>query len=131
MDVKPGNAKPRLGRKKKSTAEPGLGAPSVRPDFENLVTNVTALAESMRGGQELAVAQYTPVVESILHTRCHDVRHIEHALDHLLDIAGHPDGLLLFRRLCRHYWDIAPAATAAYVNAYREMWDDEEQEVEP
>jgi hypothetical protein len=100
------------------------------PDFENLVTNLTALAESLRGTQELGVAQYTPVVEAILCTRSRDVRHIEHTLDHLLDFACHPAGLELYRRLCRHYWDIDPAATADYVNIYRKMWDNEDEEVE-
>ena len=99
-------------------------------DFEDTVTKLTALAESLRGIQEIGVAQYTPVVEAILRNRSRDVRHIEQTLDSLLDIACHPDGLHLYRRLCRHYWDIDPAATAAYVNAYREMWDDEEEEVE-
>ena len=101
------------------------------PDFENLVGNVTALAERLRGIQELGITQYTPIVEAILRTRSRDVAHIEHTLDHLLDFACHPAGLLLFRRLCRHYWDIDPAATAVYVNIYRKMWDGENEEVEP
>ena len=37
-----------------------------------------------------------------------------------------PEGLALFKTLCRYYWDIDPSATAAYVHAYREMWDPEE-----
>lgn len=93
-------------------------------DFEGTVTKLTALAESLRGVQKLGVAQYTPVVESILRTRSRDVRHIEHTLDYLLDFACHPAGLELYRRLCRHYWDIDPAATAEYVMIYRKMWDD-------
>jgi hypothetical protein len=40
--------------------------------------------------------------------------------------AADRDCLELFRRLCRHYWDIDPAATAGYVHAYREMWDSDE-----
>lgn len=126
----PGNAKPQLGEIK-PRAKLGLGGPNTPPDFEGLITNVTALAESLRGIQELGVAQYTPVVETILRTRSRDVRHIEHTLDYLLDFACHPAGLQLYRRLCRHYWDIDPAATAAYINAYREMWDHEEEESQP
>ena len=33
--------------------------------------------------------------------------------------------LLLFRKLCRYYWEINPQATADYVNFYRRMWDDD------
>lgn len=33
-------------------------------------------------------------------------------------------GKALFKALCRHYWTLDPQATAGYVNAYREMWDD-------
>lgn len=32
----------------------------------------------------------------------------------------------MYKKLCRHYWDIDPAATAYYVNAYREYWDGDE-----
>ena len=98
--------------------------------YDDMLRGIKAIAESLRGVQELGVAQFTPIVETILRTRSRDVRHIEQTLDHLLDFASHPDGLHLYRRLCRHYWDINPVATAAYVNAYREMWDHEEEEVE-
>ena len=99
--------------------------------FDDLVGNLSALAESLRGIQELGIAQYTPVVETILRSRSRDVRHIEHTLDYLLDFACHPEGLKLYRRLCRHYWDIDPAATAEYIMIYREMWEDEEEEETP
>lgn len=93
-------------------------------NFDSLLGNLTALAESLRGAEEHAIAQYTPTVESILHSHSRDVTHIERTLDSLLDLAGHPAGLQLFRRLCRHYWDIDPAATAEYVMIYRNTWDD-------
>ena len=85
-------------------------------DGDTLFESIKGLAASLHDLQELAVAQYTPVVETIITTRSRDVRHIEHTLDYLLDIACHPAGLLLYRRLCSHYWDIDPAATAAYVH---------------
>ncbi len=44
----------------------------------------------------------------------------------LLDFCGHEPVLRMFKDLCRHYWDIDPAATADYVNAYREYWDSDE-----
>jgi hypothetical protein len=34
-------------------------------------------------------------------------------------------GLALFKTMYHHYWPLRPQATASYVQAYREMWDDE------
>ncbi|MDD2854989.1 MAG: hypothetical protein PHU01_05610 [Desulfuromonadaceae bacterium] len=71
------------------------------------------------------MVQYTPVVETIIATCSRDIRQIEQTLDGLLDFCCHEQALLLYRRLCRYYFDIDPAATVRYVNAYRELWDSE------
>lgn len=73
-----------------------------------------------------AARQYGTEVEAIVRSGSRDVKRIEQTLDGLLDFAADRDCLELFRRLCRHYWDIDPAATAGYVHAYREMWDSDE-----
>ena len=44
-------------------------------------------------------------------------------LDGLLDFCGHAPVLALYRKLCRHYYDIDPVATAEHVYTYRERWD--------
>ena len=98
--------------------------------YDDLLGNFKALAESLRGIQELGVRQYTPVVERIIRTRSGDIQHIEHTLDYLLDFACHPDGLVLFKSLCRYYYSIDPAATADYVDTYRKLWDTEDKEEE-
>lgn len=84
---------------------------------------IRTLALSMRALQRQAAEEYLPVVEDILRTRSRDTEAIEHTLDGLLDFCGHEPVLQLYKRLCRYYWDIDPAATADYVNAYREHWD--------
>lgn len=94
-------------------------------DYDTLLKYVSAIAEQIQGVQAVAVAQYTPVVETIIATRNCDVRQIEQTLDGLLDFCGYEQALLLYRRLCRHYYDIDPAATVDYINAYRELWDSE------
>ena len=48
----------------------------------------------------------------------------------ILDFCAYEPALVLFKKLCRHYFDIDPAATADYVRFYREMWDSE-PETEP
>ncbi len=84
------------------------------------------LAGSMREPQQQAAQQYLPLVDEILLTRSRDTQHIEHTLDGLLDLCGHEPVVQLYKKLCRHYWTIDPAATAAYVNAYREYWGSDE-----
>ena len=84
------------------------------------------LAGSMQDLQRQAAQQYQPVVEDILRTRSRDIRRIEHTLDGLLAFCGHKPALQLYKKLCRHYWDIDPAATVDYINTYREYWDTDE-----
>lgn len=81
-------------------------------DYDELLASLTSLAGSLNALHEQAVRQYTPVVEGIVATRSRDARYIEQTLDGLLDFAGHPGGLALFKSLCRHYYGIDPAAAA-------------------
>jgi hypothetical protein len=92
---------------------------------------IRSLARGVRDLQQQAAQQYQPVVDDILRTRSRDIRHIEHTLDRLLDFCGHEPVLRMYKNLCRHYWDINPAATADYINAYREYWDSDERESHP
>lgn len=92
---------------------------------------IHTLVGSMQILQRQAAQQYKPVVDDILRTRSSDTRHIEHTLDGLLDFCGHEPVLQLYKQLCRYYWDIAPAATADYINAYREYWDSDAQGGQP
>jgi hypothetical protein len=94
--------------------------------YDDMLRDIKAIARDLCCIQERGVAQYTPVVEQIIATRCRDARHIQHTLDYLLDFACHPAGLALYKNLCRYYYTLDPAATADYVNYYREIWDTEE-----
>jgi hypothetical protein len=93
--------------------------------MKDLVEAIGGLIESMSGLARQAVAEYTPIVDSIVRTRSKDIHHIEHTLDGLLDFCFDPEMLLLFKKLCRHYYFIEPAAAVDYVRFYREMWDPE------
>ena len=92
----------------------------------DMIESIAGLAASIHSINQQAVREYTPLVEVILRTRSHDKCHIEHTLDGLLDFCGYEPAMQLYRRLCRHYWGIDPAATAFYVEAYRKTWDSEE-----
>jgi hypothetical protein len=92
-------------------------------DYDAFFASVHGLAVTLHSLNQRAVREYGPVVEAIIRSRSRDAGHIEHTLDGLLDFCGHEPALRLYRRLCRHYFDIDPRATADYVNAYREIWD--------
>ena len=94
--------------------------------YDAMSKAIISLVRDLDDLQRQAAQEYKPVVDDILRTRSRDVRHIEHTLDRLLDFCGHEPVLQLYKKLCRHYWDIDPAATADYINAYREYWDSDE-----
>jgi hypothetical protein len=94
---------------------------------DNLYDVISPIAEGIRALQQQAAQQYLPVVDDILRTCSRDTHHIEHTLDGLLDFCGHEPVLEMYKKLCRYYWAIDPAATAYYINAYREYWDSDEQ----
>jgi hypothetical protein len=91
--------------------------------FQDQIAELKMLSVELQVLSEQAIEALTPTVQELLHSR--DVQRIEHTLDQLLDVACLPDGLALFKTLCRHYWTLEPQATASYVQTYREMWDDE------
>jgi len=93
-----------------------------------LFKSISGLADRLQALNKEAVREYTPIVNAILQAGSRDVRNIEHTLDGLLDFCGYEPILQLYKKLCRHYYFINPAAAAEYVNAYREMWDSEDKE---
>jgi hypothetical protein len=88
------------------------------------------LVNAMSATTRQAVAEYAPLVDAIVSGQSRDIRRIEHTLDGLLDFCFDPEALILFKKLCRHYYAIDPTATADHVRLYREMWDSE-AEVQP
>jgi len=108
----------------KFTAPPpvaGLLPDSDLAALDGILTLVATVNELHR--QMAAIC--APVVRELILTRSQDMQKIEETLDHLLGSACIPEGLRLFKSLCRYYYDLNPAATATYVHAYREMWDSE------
>jgi len=70
---------------------------------------------------------YAVEVEAILQSKCRDPQRIEHTLDGILDFCFDPGMLLLYKKLCRYYFEVDPVATVSYVYAYREMWNEKEK----
>ena len=93
--------------------------------YTDLPDSLLPLVEQLSALHDAALAQYTPLVESLIATDNRDVRQIEQVLDGLLGFCGQDAALLLYRRLCRHYVGIDAHAAVDYVHAYREHWGDE------
>jgi alkylhydroperoxidase family enzyme len=97
-------------------------------DYDALLKSISAMAEDIQALHVVAVNQCAPEVNAILATSSRDAGRIEQTLDLVLDHAGHPEGLELFKTLCRYYYAIDPATTAGYVHAWRALWDADEME---
>lgn len=96
---------------------------AVLDPYDSFFAEIKGLVSQMNDIHLWAVREQRPVVELLIRSGSRDHQKIERALDILLDHACIPSGLELFKALCRHYYPINPAATARYVQAYRELWD--------
>lgn len=87
-------------------------------DFvDGLVLQIQAL-------NDMAVREYTPLVDDIC-SRIASQNVVERLLDYLFDFAGNDKILLLYRRVCRHYFKIYPESIAWYIMEYRKEYDRE------
>jgi len=96
---------------------------------DTLLDNVSALVGEMQGLARQAHSGYAAEVDAVITGRSRDTQRIEHLLDGILDFGFDNAMTQLFKHLCRYYYTLNPAATADYVHSYREMWDDEGEEV--
>lgn len=99
---------------------------SGRDGYDDLLQSLKEAAVSLKALSQRAANDYAPIVEHIIRTRSQDVADIERTLDGLLGFCGYEPALRQYRKLCRYYWDLNPANTTSYINAYREMWDSED-----
>lgn len=95
-------------------------------DFDALCKSIAGIASRVSELQLQAAEEYEPLVDAIVKSRSRDVKQTEHTLDGLLDFCGYAPVLQMLKRLCRYYWDIDPAATASYLDAYRQYWESDE-----
>ncbi len=90
----------------------------MKEKIKHLIVNREQLAEH-------AQKQYKPIVFDILKSQNNDVNHISQILDYMLDFCFNDHVLQLYRLLCRYLYDFDKETAIYYVNAYREMWDEE------
>lgn len=70
---------------------------------------------------------WKPEAEKIMSTNSKDINAIEHTLDALCEAAFDGEVLIVFKKLCRYYYDIDPQATVEQIQFYREMWDSDNE----
>jgi len=73
---------------------------------------------------------WKPKAENIINTKSKDITDIEHTLDALCEVAFNDEVLIVFKKLCRYYYTIDEQATAEQIQFYREMWDNENTEID-
>lgn len=94
-------------------------------NHNDLIKSISALAQFQEALGRQALDVYREPVEQILRTKSQDAEAIERLLDGMLDFCFNDDMLLLYRKLCRHFFAINPQVTAYYVYAYRDRWEEE------
>jgi hypothetical protein len=95
-----------------------------KKEIEELGNTIVTL---QREAVKQTLLYWKPEAEKIISTKSKDINAIEHTLDALCEAAFDDEVLIVFKKLCRYYYDIDPQATAQQIQFYREMWDNEDE----
>ena len=90
--------------------------------------NICRFAERIVQLHQKAYEVYLPLVEDVC-SRTVSEDELSHLLDYLLDFACDEKILGLYKKVCRKYLYVYPRCIKFYIEAYREMWEDESEEV--
>lgn len=83
------------------------------------------IAEQIVEIRKKAYEVYLPLVEDVCSREASEDE-LSHILDYLLDFACDEKILLLYKKVCRRYLYVYPSCIKFYIEAYREMWEDED-----
>ena len=87
--------------------------------------NIYQIAEQMVQLHQKAYEVYFPLVEDV-RNRIVSEDELSHLLDYLLDFACDEKMLGLHKKVCRRYLYVYSDCIKFYIEAYREMWEDED-----
>ncbi len=85
---------------------------------------IDQIAEQIVEIHQKAYEFYLPLVEDVCN-RIVPKDELSHLLDYLLDFACDEKILRLYKKVCRRYSYVYPGCIRFYIEAYREMWEDE------
>ncbi len=97
--------------------------PKKRKKSLKMSIKILQLAKNLHNLARKAVTVYERESQEIIDSNCREQHRIERILDGMLDFRFDKDMLVLYKRLCRHYYGIDQNAATKYVYAYRDMWD--------
>lgn len=92
--------------------------------LDDMVNHLEPLIQQMKHIHDMAVVAYTPLVDDLC-SRKATQNEVGWMLDWLLMYAGDERMLLLYKRVCRAYWQIYPDSIAFYIMEYRKEYDPE------
>ncbi|MCR0202076.1 hypothetical protein [[Clostridium] innocuum] len=84
------------------------------------------IAEQIIQLNQKAYEVYLPLIENVCSREVSEDE-LSQLLDYLLDFACDEKILVLYKRVCRRYLYTYPNCIKFYVEAYRDMWVDEEK----
>lgn len=86
--------------------------------------NMHYIAEQIIQLHQKAYAVYLPLVDDVCNRKVSEDE-LSHLLDYLLDLACDEKILELYKKVCRRYLYVYPGCIKFYIEAYREMWEEE------
>ena len=92
-----------------------------------LKEDIAHIIENMRQVHNEAYNLYSPMVDNACRAVISEIE-LERLFDKLLDFTSDEKILLLYKKLCKRYFEIYPVCVSEYIHAYREMWEDEDSE---
>ncbi len=86
---------------------------------------VYQIAEQIVQLYQKAYEVFLPLVEDVCNRTVLEDE-LSHLLDYLLNFACDEKVLKLYKMVCRRYLYVYPSCIKFYIEAYREMWEDED-----
>lgn len=86
--------------------------------------SIFQIAEQMNQLHKKAYDTYLPLVDDVCRREVSE-KELSYLLDYLLDFACNNKILGLYKKLCRRYFYTYPSCIKSYIDAYREMWEED------
>lgn len=91
-------------------------------DYDSLLESMNGIVEQMQGLVNMAVVEYTPLVNDIC-SRKASQNEVGLLFDYMFSFLGNERMLQLFKHVCRHYFYTYPGLIHSYILDYRKEYD--------
>ena len=91
--------------------------------------SIFQIAEQINQLHKKAYDVYLPLVDNVCRREVSE-EELSYLLDYLLGFACDENILGLYKKVCRRYLYTYPSCVKSYIDAYREMWEDENDYLE-